>query len=97
MDQTSAQHDLSGVAIAAVDPPAVEQFEPAAPITNRFLYVNVTGLRAKQLRRGAKPRLSEEQLAQLGSARAERIAKEEVRHGLVPYYLPEFRAQWLSA
>jgi hypothetical protein len=29
----------------------------APPITNRFLFVNVAAMRAKQLRRGAKPRL----------------------------------------
>ena len=31
---------------------------PAPPITSRFLYVDIAALRAKQLRRGARPRFS---------------------------------------
>jgi DNA-directed RNA polymerase subunit K/omega len=59
------------------------------PPQSRFLYVDVAALRAKQLRRGALPRLNagETHLP----LKAERIAMEEVRRGLVGYDLPEFR------
>jgi DNA-directed RNA polymerase subunit K/omega len=57
----------------------------APPITNRFLFVNVAAMRAKQLRRGAKPRLDANHAAILEEGKAERIAMEEVRCGLVEY------------
>jgi DNA-directed RNA polymerase subunit K/omega len=59
--------------------------EPAPPITSRFLYVDVAALRAKQLRRGARPRLSD---AAPSPHKAERVAMEEVRQGLVHYEVP---------
>jgi DNA-directed RNA polymerase subunit K/omega len=67
--------------------------EPAPPIESRFLYVDVAALRAKQLRRGAKPRLSEAQETEHGpkANKAERIAMAEVRSGLVEWELPEFQ------
>jgi DNA-directed RNA polymerase omega subunit len=55
---------------------------PLPPIQSRFLFVDVAALRAKQLRRGARPRLGEE--AQLPH-KAERVAMEEVKRGLVSY------------
>jgi DNA-directed RNA polymerase subunit K/omega len=58
---------------------------PARPITNRFLFVNVAAIRAKQLHRGAKPRLDANHAAILEQGKAERIAMEEVRCGLVEY------------
>lgn len=61
-----------------------EQAEPAAPITSRFLFVDVAAQRAKQLRRGALSRLE-------GSGvphKLERVAMEEVRTGLIEYSLP---------
>lgn len=67
------------------------------PITrdSRFLYVDVAARRAKQLRRGALPRL--EALApdpETGErpatvAKLERIAMEEVDEGLIAYALPD--------
>lgn len=60
--------------------------EPLPPIESRFLFVDVAALRAKQLRRGARPRLGEE--AQLPH-KAERVAMEEVKRGLVYYAVPE--------
>ena len=61
----------------------------AAPIDSRFLYVDIAAMRAKQLRRGALPRLSDDD-PEADSHRAqphkaERVAMEEVRRGLVPY------------
>ena len=57
--------------------------EPAPPIHSRFLFVDVAALRAKQLRRGARPRLGED-VPQLPH-KAERVAMEEVKRGLVFY------------
>jgi DNA-directed RNA polymerase omega subunit len=59
--------------------------EPLPPIESRFLFVDVAALRAKQLRRGARPRLAEETPA---PHKAERVAMEEVKRGLVYYDVP---------
>jgi DNA-directed RNA polymerase subunit K/omega len=59
--------------------------EPAAPITSRFLFVDVAAQRAKQLRRGALPRL---QRAHASPHKLERVAMEEVRQGVIAYTLP---------
>jgi DNA-directed RNA polymerase subunit K/omega len=68
-------------AAASVMPP-----EPLPPIQSRFLFVDVAALRAKQLRRGARVRIDEyEHLPK----KAERVAMEEVRRGLVYYDVPE--------
>jgi DNA-directed RNA polymerase subunit K/omega len=60
--------------------------EPVPPIQSRFLFVDVAALRAKQLRRGARLRI----LAEEGPLpkKAERLAMEEVRRGLVMYDVP---------
>jgi len=61
-------------------------------ITDRFLFVDVAALRAKQLRRGALPRLrSDGETHSELPAKAERIAMEEVRRGLVQYDTPASR------
>lgn len=62
-----------------------ETTEPAPPITSRFLFVDVAAQRAKQLRRGALPRVDRPGPA---PHKLERIAMEEVRHGLIHYTLP---------
>jgi DNA-directed RNA polymerase subunit K/omega len=74
------------------------QTEPSAPrpkappIESRFLFVDVAAMRAKQLRRGAVPRLSsDDDGAETHRAmpfKAERVAMEEVRRGLVLYDVP---------
>jgi len=65
----------------------------APPIESRFLFVDVAAMRAKQLRRGALPRLQDEDLAREPQRavphKAERVAMEEVRRGLVLYEVPE--------
>jgi DNA-directed RNA polymerase subunit K/omega len=61
--------------------------EPAPPINSRFLFVDVAALRAKQLRRGARPRLGQEMPQ--GFHKAERVAMEEVRNGLVYYNIAQ--------
>src|SRR6266571_1819833 len=61
--------------------------DPAPPIESRFLFVDVAALRAKQLRRGARLRIDGEE-APLPH-KAERLAMEEVRRGLVQYDVPD--------
>ncbi len=65
----------------------------APPIQSRFLYVDVAALRAKQLRRGALPRMKVAPDAATARAdlphKPERVAMEEVRKGLVLYQLPD--------
>jgi DNA-directed RNA polymerase subunit K/omega len=90
---------MSDVEIPQGDDAPVEESgaprEPAQPIESRFLFVDVSALRAKQLRRGAKLRLPEP-----GSdpdpaprpVKAERLAMAEVRIGLVEWALPDFKA-----
>lgn len=68
---------------------------PAPPIESRFLYVDVAAQRAKQLRRGALPRLEElagdEEVD--GSTKLrhklERIAMREVDRGKIHYDVPD--------
>jgi DNA-directed RNA polymerase subunit K/omega len=62
--------------------------EPAPPITSRFLFVDVAALRAKQLRRGARLRIQDEEGHLHLPKKAERLAMEEVRRGLVWYAIP---------
>ncbi len=78
---TTEADDQSSTSTPAAD----EVFEPAAPITSRFLFVDVAAQRAKQLRRGALPRLDR---ASGGPHKLERVAMEEVKTGLIPYELP---------
>jgi DNA-directed RNA polymerase subunit K/omega len=60
--------------------------EPAPPITSPFLFVDVAAQRAKQLRRGALPRIER---PPAGPHKLERLAMEEVRSGAIHYTLPE--------
>jgi DNA-directed RNA polymerase subunit K/omega len=74
------------------------QTEPSAPrpkappIESRFLFVDVAAMRAKQLRRGALPRLNSDdddvEAPRVVPFKAERVAMEEVRRGLVLYEVP---------
>lgn len=66
----------------------------APPIESRFLFVDVAALRAKQLRRGARPRLAGLAEAQAEGGpdvprKPERVAMEEVKQNLVLYELRE--------
>ena len=89
---------MSEVEIQAGDGAAVDELsgsrEPAQPIESRFLFVDVAALRAKQLRRGAKARISDEPDHNHGPKplKAERVAMSEVRNGLVEWQLPDFKA-----
>ncbi len=75
-----------------VDEPATITPVKAPPIESRFLYVDVAAMRAKQLRRGARVRLGDEEVPvephRAVPHKAERVAMEEVRRGLVLYEVP---------
>jgi DNA-directed RNA polymerase omega subunit len=60
-----------------------------APIESRFMFVDVAALRAKQLRRGALPRVTPEHHD--ATHKLERVAMEEVRKGLIDYSMPELK------
>ena len=62
-----------------------EEREPVAPIDSRFMFVDVAAQRAKQLRRGALPRIDR---SPAGPHKLERVAMEEVRVGRIHYALP---------
>ena len=89
VDETPAPEAQGAAEIEPAQPPV----PLAAPIQSRFLFVDVAALRAKQLRRGARPRLRTAPDA--AGARpdlphkAERVAMEEVRQGFVAYDLPD--------
>jgi DNA-directed RNA polymerase omega subunit len=80
--------DVNEIAETTVEAPSIPS-EPAPPIESRFLFVDVAALRAKQLRRGARLRIVSEE----GPLphKAERLAMEEVRRGLVYYDVPPDR------
>lgn len=82
--------DIADVLDSAVEPDALPAPRPKAPlIESRFLFVDVAAMRAKQLRRGALPRLDGDPHSsephRPDPRKAERIAMEEVRRGLVLY------------
>jgi DNA-directed RNA polymerase subunit K/omega len=79
MDETTELHEPQ------TEDPQIPS-EPAPPISSRFLFVDVAALRAKQLRRGARVRLDDEAPR---PHKAERLAMEEVRRGLVYYDVPD--------
>jgi DNA-directed RNA polymerase subunit K/omega len=66
----------------------------AIPLESRFLFVDVAAQRAKQLRRGALPRLPGLPVQPPGAPRPdyghklERLAMDEVRQGFIDYTLP---------
>jgi DNA-directed RNA polymerase omega subunit len=70
-----------------VAPTPTEERSPAPPIDSRFMFVDVAAMRAKQLRRGALPRVPQSE----ATHKLERVAMEEVRRGLVEYAVPERR------
>jgi DNA-directed RNA polymerase omega subunit len=66
--------------------PAEPPRPPAPPIRSRFLFVDVAAQRAKQLRRGARPRVETPDAHKL-----ERVAMREVSAGCVEWTLPLFK------
>ena len=75
MAQKEHTHDTTGA----------DADQPATPITSRFLFVDVAAQRAKQLRRGALPRLERTTIV---PHKLERVAMEEVKQGVIQYSLP---------
>jgi DNA-directed RNA polymerase subunit K/omega len=67
------------------EPPVDAPTVTAPPIQSRFLFVDVAAQRAKQLRRGARPRVA---VPTEGPFKRERVAMNEVTSGLVDYTLP---------
>jgi DNA-directed RNA polymerase omega subunit len=62
------------------------------PVESRFMFVDIAALRAKQLRRGARPRvepLDRQNInVEQGTEKIERIAMREIEEGLIVYELP---------
>lgn len=92
-----ADNDLVEPETPDVDAEAPKAPRPKAPpIESRFLFVDIAAMRAKQLRRGALVRLDEDEETEEGAAhrpipfKAERIAMEEVKRGLVLYDVPPY-------
>ena len=79
-------------------PESEPERDPMPPIESRFLYVDVAAQRAKQLRRGALPRLKdlapnpETGVRPDPQNKLERIAMQEVDGGLIVFELPETKA-----
>jgi DNA-directed RNA polymerase subunit K/omega len=91
MADTADHPPEPGAELAA--PPAPRPKAP--PIESRFLFVDVAAMRAKQLRRGALPRLegadeeeAERVVHRTHPFKSERVAMEEVRRNLVLYEVP---------
>ena len=91
--EAAAAAAQNGAEAAEDDDGAARQ--PAPPIESRFLYVDVAAQRAKQLRRGARPRL-EEFAGDTGvdgplrlRHKLERIAMREVDCGKIQYKVPD--------
>jgi DNA-directed RNA polymerase subunit K/omega len=76
--------NAESIEAGGVDTPA----EPPEPISSRFLFVDVAAQRAKQLRRGALPRVERPPASAPGPRKLERIAMEEVRQRAIHYTLP---------
>jgi DNA-directed RNA polymerase subunit K/omega len=75
-----------------------QPFPRVAPPESRFLFVDVAALRAKQLRRGARPRLAGSgdpgvEVSAEHPRKPERVAMEEVRQGLVIFDIPEVKPE----
>ena len=96
-DKDDVAEDLDTEPVPVTRPIAMPRIpeEPVAPITSRFLFVDVASRRAKQLRRGALPRLEalrpdpETGQRPAVTSRLERVAMEEVEKGLVVYDMIE--------
>ena len=90
----TTQADIEAADVETETTPDVDR-EPPNAIDSRFLYVDVAAQRAKQLRRGALPRL--EELApnpETGvrpspNSKLERIAMREVSFQKIYYEVPE--------
>ncbi len=90
VDAADPAAELDPAAEPGPEPEAPPEPRPKAePIYSRFLFVDVAAMRAKQLRRGALPRLGGDphssEAHRPDPQKAERVAMEEVRRGLILY------------
>jgi DNA-directed RNA polymerase subunit K/omega len=65
----------------------------APPVRSRFLFVDIAAQRAKQLRRGARPRVDGLESAH----KLERVAMREVSSGYVDWTLPPYKGAPVDA
>lgn len=90
-ESTAAEPEAQPAAEASEPVPQPRERMP--PLESRFLYIDVAARRAKQLRRGALPRLDDfapdtgERPA--AAIKCERIAMQEVDEGRIVYELPD--------
>lgn len=72
---------------------SAEPREPMPLIESRFMFVDIAALRAKQLRRGALPRVempvTDVESDRVVSPKLERIAMAEIDKGLIVYDFPD--------
>jgi DNA-directed RNA polymerase subunit K/omega len=87
---TEAAEPVEAEAVEIPEPDEVIDYPTAPPIESRFLFVDVSAMRAKQLRKGARVRLAPDAPRPL---KPERMAMEEVRNRLVQWSLPEFKVE----
>ena len=71
----------------AVEPTPEPPKPNAPPIRSRFLFVDVAAQRAKQLRRGAQPRVNGPETIH----KLERVAMKEVGEGYIEWNLPPYK------
>ena len=99
-DKNDAVTDGDTEPIAATQPVAMPRIpeQRMKPITSRFLFVDVSSRRAKQLRRGALPRIAalrpdpDTGHRPEVTSRLERVAMEEVEQGLVVFDLRDAKS-----
>ena len=96
-DRAAAGAAAAGAGAAEGNPELAAEAGPGetAPIESRFLYVDVAAQRAKQLRRGAVPRLEDVPPPDLDNPHSvgqrlklERVAMREVDAGKIVYEVP---------
>ncbi len=93
-DVRASNSAAAGIEAEAADSDPAESAGPI-PIESRFLYVDVAAQRAKQLRRGALPRLDDVPALDLDNPdssgnrlKLERVAMREVDAGKIVYEVP---------
>ena len=84
--------EIGGQASEPTAPP--EPRDPMPAIESRFMLVDIAALRAKQLRRGASPRIEDSTVVtdandKVSTRKLERIAMAEIDRGLVVYDIPD--------
>ena len=95
MSEENAAPETEATAEAKPQVEAPVERERMPEVDSRFLYVDIASRRARQLRRGALPRLDdlapdpETGVRPIPTHKLERIAMSEIDQGLIVYELPE--------